>query len=354
VTGILLQSAWKDFEAVQDQFTWSANDAIINACWQQGLVVMLSLGMGGGGQSPAYIMNDNVTYPKISFIDLNCHHSTYWTMVPSPIPWEPNYLARKSRFIAQAGLHYATHPAVRSVQVQFASTGQANDWGLPRNVGTISQLSQSDCFTTTGVTINVDQVSDWLNVGYTTDKMMAAGQQVLNATAYAFPNQQVILAVGLAPDDTPTAQVGQLDTAVGTLPDGIMNWAYGLTAWGHRFQPQDERLKISNATATDPLVVNAKNDNGYVRYQIMANHPGMMGWQMGGAATDLTKYRLNNGNPYPVGQMGEILQACCNIGLTYTPRAIQIWNADTTSADSGIRAAILSISDSIRTSFAQV
>jgi hypothetical protein len=46
------------------------------------------------------------------------------------------------------------------------------------------------------VTYKPAKVTAWCAAGYTSDKMLAAGKQIIDATTAAFSNQYVTLAVG--------------------------------------------------------------------------------------------------------------------------------------------------------------
>ncbi len=96
--------------------------------------------------------------------------------VPTTIPvfWDPTYLAKKKNMIAALGSQFASNPTVKIVSASFANA-TSEDWNVPHDP---------------------DGVVDWLAAGYTTEKLVDAGQQIIDATMTAFPNQFVTLAIG--------------------------------------------------------------------------------------------------------------------------------------------------------------
>ncbi len=108
--------------------------------------------------------------------------------------WDPVYLAKKTAMITALGARYSSNPAVKIASASFANAN-SEDWDVPH----------------TG-----SEVTAWFTAGYTSDKMLAAGKQIIDATMAAFPNQYVTLAVGgnghvggtgnLDPDDSYVAR----------------------------------------------------------------------------------------------------------------------------------------------------
>ncbi len=91
-----------------------------------------------------------------------------------PVFWDPTYLAKKKAMIAALGAHFANNSTVKIVSVSFANAS-SEDWSVPHGV---------------------DDVNNWIAAGYTTQKLVEAGQELIDATMTAFPNQYVTLAIG--------------------------------------------------------------------------------------------------------------------------------------------------------------
>src|SRR5207237_8534928 len=85
--------------------------------------------------------------------------------------------------IAAVGAHLCNNSAIKIMAASFANA-TSEDWNVPHSP---------------------DEIVKWLALGYTTDKMLDAGKQIIDATMEAFPNQYVTLAVasdgGLDPDN---------------------------------------------------------------------------------------------------------------------------------------------------------
>lgn len=76
--------------------------------------------------------------------------------------------------IVALGARFAANPAVVIVSASFANA-TSEDWNVPH--------APTD-------------ILAWLAAGYTTDKMIEAGQEIIDTTMTAFPHQFVTLAIG--------------------------------------------------------------------------------------------------------------------------------------------------------------
>src|SRR6185436_6796114 len=77
-----------------------------------------------------------------------------------PVFWDPTYLAKKKAMIAALGAHFTNNSAVKIVVASFANA-VTEDWNVPHTA--------------------ID-VQNWFAVGYTTEKLLDAGQQIIDAT----------------------------------------------------------------------------------------------------------------------------------------------------------------------------
>src|SRR5207237_955451 len=93
--------------------------------------------------------------------------------VTIPVFWDPTFLAKKKAMIAALGAHFTNNSAVKIVAASFANA-KSEDWNVPHT--------------------DVD-VQNWLAAGYTSEKLLDAGKQIIDATMAAFPNQYVTLAI---------------------------------------------------------------------------------------------------------------------------------------------------------------
>ena len=71
---------------------------------------------------------------------------------------------------------------------QFANH-HSNDWNMQDTIGTIGPCGD-------GKTYEVNQPLQWINAGWTIDKMFRVGKDILDTTAASFPNQPIKLPIG--------------------------------------------------------------------------------------------------------------------------------------------------------------
>src|SRR4029077_10086865 len=83
-------------------------------------------------------------------------------------------------------------------------------------------------------------ITNWLAAGYTTDKMVSAGQMIIDATMAAFPNQNVALSIGRG--------AGNLHPTPDYLAEAAVE--YATTTYGRLIA---EKTSLS-ATTDDPAI----------------------------------------------------------------------------------------------------
>jgi hypothetical protein len=142
-----------------------------------GKAVLLRIGTGGGdialgGSCPTWVINAVANEPlpeSQKFYTFNDNGRP----VRIAVFWDPVWLEKKTAMIAAVGARYSNNPAVRIVGASFANAN-SEDWAVPHT------SSETDA---------------WLAAGYTSERMIAAGMQIIDTTMAAFPNQYVTLAV---------------------------------------------------------------------------------------------------------------------------------------------------------------
>ena len=165
VMGISIRQGWSDLEPTEGNFDWSFLDSEVAKAAAAGKQVMLRIGTQSG--KPAWVTTaiQNAGGLFFTFDDDG---------VPTTIPvfWDPTYLAKKKAMITALGAHFTNNPTVKIVVASFANA-TSEDWNVPH--------TDAD-------------VANWFAVGYTTDKLVDAGRQIIETTMAAFPNQYVTLA----------------------------------------------------------------------------------------------------------------------------------------------------------------
>ena len=263
--------SWSLIEQFQGTFIWTTLDEAINNAIKDGKKIVLNL-MAGGANTPAWVMSLPGTQ-LFSFIDTNPYRDTYCQEITMPVFWDPIFLGKKKNFITVAGKRYAGNNSIVGVMVSFCNP-ILGDWNVPHAVGyTCGQ--------------NLNQVQDWLDVGYTTEKMFNAGQETIDAWATAFPKKILKLPIG------PTHR--DLDGDSTNLTESIANYAY--SKYPYRFFVQINALNARTYYSSDPDVVNASPGTNAFLYKILFDHSPQIGLQMLDAATngDQDGCRLNGG-----------------------------------------------------------
>ena len=142
--------------------------------------------------------------------------------------------------------------------------------------------------------------------GYTTELMVNAGETIIDATMAAFPNQNVVMAIGRG--------AGDLDPTLDYLSETVVD--YATTTYG-RFITTKYSL---SATTADPAV-----DTSLVNWQVLfdqcPNVAAQMLWNVSGDTT----YRMNGGIP---GDKQTILLNAITIGAHYGTQYQEIYEVD--------------------------
>lgn len=177
VDGVSVRQNWGDLELAEGVFDWSYLDNVTAMAATAGKAILLRIVTGGGdialgGSCPTWVMNAVANEPlpeSQKFYTFNDNGRP----VTIAVFWDPVWLEKKTAMIAAVGARYSSNPAVKIVGASFANANN-EDWGVPHTP---------------------PEAEAWLAAGYTSEKVIAAGRQVIDATMVAFSNQYVTLAV---------------------------------------------------------------------------------------------------------------------------------------------------------------
>ncbi len=307
VAGVLIGFDWNNIEKSEGNFNWKPMDDAIKEITDKGKVVTLNM-LAGGIRTPDWVKN----LPGVqlfSFVDVNQYHPTYCQNLTMPVYWDPIFLEKKKNFIRAVGQKYANNPKIVGVMVSFAAAIN-NDMHVPHSVGT------TPCGT-------ANDIQNWKNVGYTTDKMLNAAKEVIDTWAAAFPNSALKLPIAPTHKD--------LDGTASTLAELVVNWAY--SQYPDRLYAQMTGLDTSTPYPTDSSAINASPSNqsaeGIIAYfmKLLTNRP-QIGLQMKAAASNGDKDNCRqNGKQSPCPSK-DVLQKSVEIALSYGPRFIEYWRED--------------------------
>jgi hypothetical protein len=307
IVGISLYVNWQAVQTGPTTYDWTHLDNTIQQAQALGLKVSLML-LDGPTHTPWFIMS-NPAVEKIWLRDTCPYHSTYGQMLGGPVFWDPTYLAGRAAFIQALGARYSGNAGVVAVTCG-AANWYNDDWQVPTYVGPLTIGS---------TTYQVNQVAQWEKHGYTDAKMLAAIQEVMNATAAAFPHQSLKMELG--------ATVVALDGTTTALAAEALNFGY--STYAGRFYAQVNGLNAASALASNPTLAQAQDNWNYI-YSLLAQHPGQVGCQMLASATDgpTNNYRENGGVAAPATT---VMQNAVNAGLTYHPLFLEYWTNDATN-----------------------
>src|SRR4051794_20684031 len=218
VTGISIRQGWMDLEPTEGNFDWSFLDSEVAKAAAAGKQVMLRIATQAG--RPAWVTTaiQNAGGVFFSFDDEG---------VPTPIPlfWDPPFLAKKKARITAVGAHFTNNPTVKIVAASFANA-TSEDWNVPHTA---------------------ENIVNWFAVGYSTDKLIDAGRQIIETTMAAFPNQYVTLAIGA---NGHVGGTGNLDPTATYVAANVV--ATERTLWPGRLIVQINSLSTINPVAPGP------------------------------------------------------------------------------------------------------
>jgi acetyl esterase/lipase len=153
--------------------------------------VTLSLSTTTSGTGKTFTIRGRSNF--INYVDHNADGTD--TNRHQPVFWDPTYLTKKKAMLAALGDHItngtgsspvlttAEKAAVKVIACSFANA-VTEDWNCPNN-------------NVVDPPYPISEVARQFALGYTSAKLIDAGKQLVDATATAFPNQMVTVAVGM-------------------------------------------------------------------------------------------------------------------------------------------------------------
>ena len=183
VDGISLRIGWSHVNPSEDVYDWSYLDGEISKAKDAGKKVLIRV-LDGGLSVPDWVRSASAAAgePTFSFRESAAYQGG--DVVAMPVFWAPTLLAKKVKLLTAFGTRYNANPTVAIVTCQFAGA-RTDDWNVPHD-DTVDGIGPS------GTT----ETSRWLAAGWTTAKMVNAGNQIVAAAMTAFPNKPVGLAIG--------------------------------------------------------------------------------------------------------------------------------------------------------------
>jgi hypothetical protein len=283
VAGVSIRWLWQSVEKSEGAYDWSYLDQQIPLVENSRKKLSLTV-ISGGKNTPSWVFSAGVQ--TFSFVDTNSYSPTYNQTVTIPVFWDSIFLQKKKNLIAKMGQHFSNNRDIVLVNVHCANA-TTDDWQVPS--------SKTD-------------VQNWQAIGYTSDKLINACKQLIDATMSAFPNQVVTIPVARSSNN--------LDPDPDYVARNVV--AYAMTAYPGRFIVQKNSL---SADTPDPSVMPVLG-----AWQIIYdNQPAVVG-QMLWAVTNDSTCRMN-GKVKPCDP-ATVLQEAVELGAEYGMRYEEIYQKD--------------------------
>jgi len=281
VDGVGIRQNWRDLEPTEGVYKWGFLDSEVARAAAAGKKVLLRINTQFA--KPDWV-NGAVTKAGGAFFTFDKDG------VPTTIPvfWDATFLAKKKAMIAALGAHFTNNAAIKVVWTSFANAN-SEDWSVPHTP---------------------PDVANWFAVGYTSEKVLDAGKQIIDATMAAFPNQYVTLAVA---GNGHVGATGNLDPDVSYVARNAVLAAR--TTWPGRLIVQKNSLSTYNPPAPG---------TGTTFQLLWDSRPDIAG-QMLDACYGDTTYRNNAGVP---DDAAVILHKSVNLGVSYGMNYIEIYQTD--------------------------
>ena len=276
VDGISIRQDWADLEPSESAFDWSFLDSEVARASAAGKQVLLRVNTQIG--KPAWVTGavTDAGGTFYSFLDSDGVEITI------PVYWDATFLAKKKAMITALGAHFTNNPAIVIVWTSFANA-QSEDWSVPHTPS---------------------EIEAWHQVGYTTDKLLDAGKQIIDTTMTAFPKQYVTLAI---------AGNGGLDSDPNYAARNAILAARAL--WPGRLIVQKNNLATFNPPAPG---------TNSVFQPLWDSRPDIGGQMLWNCSND-TSYRMNDG---VADSPATILHKSVDAGAAYEMNYIEIYQTD--------------------------
>ncbi len=290
LTAISVRYAWRDLAPTEGTYDWSFLDEEVANAAAAGKKVMLRIMTQDG--KPDWVTTA-VQHAGGKFFTFTAEGKT----ATIPVFWDPTYLAKKKAMIAAVGAHFTNNPAVAVVVASFANAG-TEEWFVPHTA---------------------TDINNWFAVGYTSDKLIDAGKQIIDATMTAFPNQYVALAVGTN---------GHMGHSTNLDPTGDYVARAAVDA-ANASWPGRLIVQMNSLSTFIPAAPGSDNSAWKLLWD---NQPNVAGQMIGFCYGD-TKYKVNNGVPI---DPAVALKKSITSGVSYGMNYIEVYQADVKNLPSTI------------------
>ena len=170
LAGVSLRGRWNEFQPGKESFEWSFDNEIARA-QRAGKKVFLRV---DPSRMPDWMPAEGAQ--SFAFRVANIHGKDFGQSKNMPVPWDPVFITCWSHFIQQMGQRYAHNSTVVMIQMAGANQG-GGELHLPSDP---------------------DAKMQWVEKGYTEEKLVTAYKQIIDAYDAAFPQTQLGLNISEA------------------------------------------------------------------------------------------------------------------------------------------------------------
>jgi hypothetical protein len=282
LAGFSIRQNWADLEPSEGNFDWSFLDSEVAKAAAVGKGILLRINTQAG--KPAWV---TAAIEQAGGIFFTFDDDGVSTTIP--VFWDPTFLAKKQAMIAAIGAHFTNNPTVQIVVASFANA-KSEDWNVPHTA---------------------PNIADWFAAGYTTEKMLDAGKQIIDATMAAFPNQYVTLAIA---GNGHAGGTGNLDPTATYVAANVI--ATARATWPGRLIVQ-----INSLSAFNPVAPGTDDS----AWNVLWNSQPDVAAQMLYWCYDEPTYRVNGGVP---GDPATVLTNSVDAAFSYGIGYIEIYQKD--------------------------
>jgi hypothetical protein len=283
VAGVSVRWQWQKVEPLEGVYDWSYFDREIARVANAGKKVLLRV-VSGGVNTPQWVFDAGVE--TFSFVDPQSKQT-----VVVPVWWDPIFLQKKRNLITALGQHFSDHPDVVLVSSSCANA-TSDDWAVPSSAADVQNL---------------------LAIGYTSDKLINACKEVIDATVAAFPYQFTLMGINRGAKG--------LDPNVDYVAKKVVN--YAMNRYPGQFIVQKNSL---SARTFDPWTASKLHG-----WQVLYDNRPMVAGQMLWYVTDDLSCRMN-GNFKPCDPV-TVLRQAVTIGAHYEMLYEEIYQKDILNPD---------------------
>jgi hypothetical protein len=290
VAGLTFRTSWADVEPAEGNFVWAKLDTVFDNAEKNSKWVELVLIPGFG--TPAWALQ------RVQTATFSVKYGPgKGEQLSLPLPWDQTYLNRWFAFLKAISVRYQNRPSF----IKIAADG-------PTSVTAEMSLPNEPA-----------DLCTWVKVGYTSDRLIGAWQQVLANYAQIFPRQSFSLALYPPPPIVTTTRCEQ-GNLIGTVHSESQRVRAAIVGLGVDNYPKQFVLQTNGLTAAkeDP-----SNSGGY---DLVKSYSGqvVIGFQL---TTSAMAHPVNMGDPDGATALQKSLQK----GLDAHVQFLEVYEPDVLS-----------------------